>query len=51
MLSRYGEIDLISKYLLPGLQTHIDEKRTAAEEDGCDDSHYIRFGSEEEPFT
>ena len=48
---RYGEIDLISKQLLPGLQSHVDEKRNAAEEDGCDTSHYIRFGSEEEPFT
>ena len=42
---------MISKWILPGLQSHIDEKRNAAEEDGCDNSHYIRFGSEEDPFT
>jgi hypothetical protein len=48
---RYGDIDLISKWMLPGLQSHVDKKRDAAEENGCDTSHYIRFGSENDLFT
>ena len=47
----YGGIDLIDKWLLPGLQSHVDEKRNAAISSGHNKSHYVLFAPENKPFT
>ena len=47
----YGGIDFVDKWLLPGLQSHVEEKRIAAINSEHNKSHYVLYAPEDKPFT